>query len=84
MSSVGKRDYGIASATVSTMRTMGMTFSMGVVMVAFAVFLGDSPIEPSLYREFLTALHLIFGIFLVLSLAGAALSWRRKGLVTAP
>jgi MFS family permease len=83
MSSVEKSDYGIASAMVSTMRTMGMTLSMGVVMVAFAVFLGENPIEPSLYPEFLSALHLIFGIFLVLSLSGAALSWRRRELGTA-
>jgi hypothetical protein len=62
---------------------MGMTLTMGVVMVAFAVFLGENPIEPSLYPEFLSALHLIFGIFLVLSLSGAALSWRRRELGTA-
>lgn len=84
MSSVEKQHYGIASAMVATMRTMGMTLSMGVVMVTFAVFLGDHPIEPPLFPAFLASLRLIFGVFLVLSLAGAALSWRRLAQVPAP
>jgi MFS family permease len=84
MSSVEKRHYGIASAMLSTMRTMGMTTSMGVVMVTFALYLGQNPIEPPLYPAFLAAIHLIFGIFLVLSLAGAALSWKRRTPAPAP
>jgi MFS family permease len=78
MSSVERSQYGIASAMLSTSRTMGMTFSMGVVMVTFALYLGQQPIEPSLYPELMAAIRLIFAIFLVLSLAGAALSWRRR------
>jgi MFS family permease len=84
MSSVDRAQYGIASAMLSTMRTMGMTTSMGVVMVTFALYLGQNPIEPPLYPAFLAAIHLIFGIFLVLSLAGAALSWKRRTPAPAP
>ncbi|MDD1659770.1 MAG: MFS transporter [Methanomicrobiales archaeon] len=84
MSSVHTHQYGIASAMLSTMRTMGMVTSMGVVMATFAVYLGQHPIEPSLYPAFLASLRLIFGVFLILSLAGAALSWRRRARVPSP
>jgi hypothetical protein len=62
---------------------MGMAFSMGVVMVTFAIFLGQQQIEPALYPELMAAIRLIFAVFFVLSLAGAALSWRRRELGTA-
>jgi len=78
MSSVEKRHYGTAAAMLSTMRTMGMMMSMAVVMVTFSLYLGPHPIEPPLFPAFLASLRMIFGVFLVLSLAGAALSWRRR------
>ncbi|MBS1193698.1 MAG: major facilitator transporter [Methanomicrobiales archaeon] len=83
MSSVERSQYGIASAVLSTCRDMGMAFSMGVVMVTFAIFLGQQQIEPALYPELMAAIRLIFAVFFVLSLAGAALSWRRRELRTA-
>lgn len=41
MSSVEKRFYGIASATVSTMRTTGMMFSMAIASLSVHVFVGE-------------------------------------------
>jgi len=37
MSSVEKRFYGIASATLATMRLTGQMFSMGISMLILAV-----------------------------------------------
>ena len=45
MSSVEKRFLGLASATVSTMRTTGMMFSMAVAALSVHVFLGDAKIN---------------------------------------
>jgi MFS family permease len=43
MSAVENRYYGIASATLSTMRLVGQMFSMGIAMLVFAVILGNVP-----------------------------------------
>ena len=45
MSAVEKKYYGVASATVGTMRLTGQMFSMGITMLVFAVILGDYPIS---------------------------------------
>ncbi len=41
MSSVESRDYGVASATLATMRMVGQMLSMGIAMLFFALFIGD-------------------------------------------
>jgi len=53
-------------------------------MVTFAVFLGQQQIEPALYPELMAAIRLIFAVFFVLSMAGAALSWRRRATAAPP
>ncbi len=40
MGSVDKRFYGVASAIVGTMRQVGVTFSMGIIMMLFSIFIG--------------------------------------------
>jgi MFS family permease len=40
MNSVEKRYLGVASATSSTMRLMGQTLSMGIVLVIFSIYIG--------------------------------------------
>ena len=42
MSSVERRYFGVASATLGTMRLMGQMFSMGLAMLIFALFLGST------------------------------------------
>lgn len=66
MSSVEKRFYGVASATLSTMRSIGMTFSMGMVMLIFAIYLGRVQITPEYYPQFLSSLNTAFIIFAAL------------------
>jgi hypothetical protein len=77
MSSVGKRSYGIASATMATMRQIGMMFSMGIVMVLFAVYIGRVEITPDYYLAFVTSIKVAFGIFTVLCFGGIFASLAR-------
>jgi EmrB/QacA subfamily drug resistance transporter len=49
MSSVEKKYYGIASGSVATMRTVGMTISMAIATIAFAIFIGQEEISPATY-----------------------------------
>ena len=43
MGSVETRFYGVASATLATMRMTGQMLSMGIAMLVFAVRIGDGP-----------------------------------------
>jgi EmrB/QacA subfamily drug resistance transporter len=53
MNSVSKKIYGTASATVSTMVFTGQLLSMGVVLVIFAMYLGNVQITFQYYMTFL-------------------------------
>jgi len=77
MSSVDKRFYGVASATLSTMRQIGMTFSMGMVMVIFTMYLGRVQITPEYYAPFLSSVNTAFIIFAVLCFGGIFASLAR-------
>lgn len=77
MSSVEKKFYGVASGTLGTMRATGMMFSMGMVMVIFAIYIGRTQITPSYYPVFLKSLKMIFAIFTILCLAGIFASLSR-------
>jgi len=77
MGSVGKRSYGIASATLATMRQIGMMLSMGIAMVLFAVYIGRVEITPQNYPDFVTSLRVAFGIFTVLCFGGIFASLSR-------
>jgi MFS family permease len=46
MSSVDRQSYGIASATVATMRQVGMMVSMAIVFIVFSIVIGKVEITP--------------------------------------
>jgi EmrB/QacA subfamily drug resistance transporter len=77
MGSVGRRHYGLASASVGTMRLSGGMLSAGVTMMIFALFMGRVPIEPSVYPLFLRGLRTAFTLFAVLCAAGIFASLAR-------
>jgi EmrB/QacA subfamily drug resistance transporter len=77
MSSVDKRSYGVAAATLSTMRVTGQVFSMGVVMLLFALYIGKIKITPQSYPLFLTTMQLAFRILAVFCLVGTFASLAR-------
>jgi EmrB/QacA subfamily drug resistance transporter len=77
MGSVGKRDYGVASATLGTMRLTGNLLSMGVATLLLGLFLGRQQITPALHASFLQAVRVAFGVFAVLCVGGIFASLAR-------
>ena len=77
MSSVEKKHYGVASATLGTMRLTGQMLSMGIAMLVFAVYLGRAQIKPENYPAFLTSAKTAFIIFAVLCFGGILASLAR-------
>jgi EmrB/QacA subfamily drug resistance transporter len=80
MSSVERKFYGVASATMGTMRLTGQMLSMGTVMLIFALFLGRAPITPERYDLFLASVRTAFVTFALLS-AGAVFASLARGEV---
>jgi EmrB/QacA subfamily drug resistance transporter len=77
MGSVERRFYGIASATLATMRMIGQMLSMGIAMLVFALKVGDVRITPERHGGFLTSFRIAFIIFAILSVAGVFASLAR-------
>jgi hypothetical protein len=77
MSAVEKRQYGIASATLGTMRRMGNMLSMGVAVMLLAVLMGNVEITAEHYDQFLLCMRTGFPIFAALSLIGVFASLAR-------
>jgi len=80
MSSVDSRFYGVASATLATMRQVGMTFSMGIAMLIIAVYMGRVEITPMYFSSFLISTRIALTIFTVLCFFGifASLASRKR------
>jgi len=77
MGSVEKRVYGVASATLATMRQVGMMLSMGIVMFIFAMYIGRVQIIPEYYPLFLKSVNSAFIIFVILCFGGIFASLAR-------
>ena len=80
MSSVDRRVYGVAAATISTMRMTGQMLSMGIATLLFAVNLGRVQISPAHFPMFLKSVHVAFIIFAALSFGGIFASLARGKL----
>jgi len=80
MGSVERRFYGVASAMVSTMRLLGQTFSMGLALMVFAIFIGNVQITRVQYPALLSSIHTVFLICTILCFIGifAALKNQKK------
>lgn len=77
MSSVERRFYGVASASLGTMRLTGQTISMGIVAVVFGTHLGKVKITTENFPQFLESTNIIFIIFTVLCSLGIFASLAR-------
>jgi len=77
MSSVQKKYFGVASATLGTMRLIGQMSSMGITMLIFAVFLGDHPISEANSFLLLKSAKFIFAILAVICGGGIFASLAR-------
>ncbi len=77
MSSAPKAAYGVASATLATMRQLGMVFSMGVTMLMFAIYMARAQITPEVYPLFQESMRTCFIIFAILCCGGTFASLAR-------
>ena len=70
MDAVDKKYFGIASATLSNVRSMGQIFGMGIVTLVISAVLGNVQIAPSNYPELFTSLKIAFVAIAALSAFG--------------
>ena len=77
MGAVEKRHYGLASSAVGTARVVGQMFSMGIVTLAFALWLGAVPLDAADPNRLITTLTRCFAILAMLCLPGMYFSLAR-------
>ena len=80
MGAVERRQYGLASGTVATMRLLGQMGSMTVATVFLSIFIGRETIRPENYPLFLASMHACFLFFVLLCAAGIGFSLLRGSL----
>ncbi|EHJ48299.1 major facilitator superfamily MFS_1 [Solidesulfovibrio carbinoliphilus subsp. oakridgensis] len=79
MGSVQKRQFGLASGMIASMRTLGMAVSMTTVTLIFSLLMADAAITPATLPAFLTSMRVGLAAFAVFSCLGVILSfWRGK------
>ncbi len=78
MSSVERKNLGLASGIVGTMRMTGQMMSMGISMLLFALFIGKEIIKPSNYTAFLASMKTGLVIFAALCILGVFASLARN------
>jgi EmrB/QacA subfamily drug resistance transporter len=77
MGSVEKRLYGVASALLATMRTIGQTLSLALTLLLFSVIIGPVEITAAYYDDFLIATRIAFAISAGLCVVGIFASLAR-------
>ena len=77
MGAVAPPLYGVASATLATMRLTGQMLSMGVAMLILTVFVGREPVTPANEAAFLHAVRTALVVFGALCVAGTFASLAR-------
>lgn len=80
MSSVERRYYGIASAVMSTMRMMGQSFSLGISLFVFSIYLGSAKITPENHQALIKSIQSGFTIFSIISFLGMFASIKRGNI----
>lgn len=81
MSSVKPHEYGMASATLGTMRLVGQTMSMGITLMIFAVTMGKGTSQLTNIPGLIASIHFSFLTFAILCFVGIFFSMARGSLV---
>ena len=77
MSSVERKDYGAASATIATTRVLGQLSSMVLVALAMSLMIGERLIDASTRPQLEQAIQLTFGVAAAICVPGILLSMLR-------
>ena len=78
MSCVEKKDYGIATSVLNTMRTIGQTSSMVIVTIIVALMILGLQITDAPPEVLVTVINRAFIIFAVMCVIGIFISLKRK------
>lgn len=78
MSCVEKKDFGVASSLVSTMRTVGQTMGMVIVTLVVSSMMGNTPLTDAQPAMLVNVIHTCFIIFTTICFVGAVISLQRK------
>jgi EmrB/QacA subfamily drug resistance transporter len=82
MASVERRLYGVASATLATMRLVGQVLSLGVASLVLALVVGRGATVAARPDAFVAAMRLAFGLFAMLCVLGTFASLARGRTAT--
>jgi hypothetical protein len=77
MSSVEKKQFGVASATVGTMRLVGQVLSIGIAALFLSVYVGDVVVTQEVGPQFMEAFKVAFVAFSALCAIGVFASLAR-------
>ncbi|MCY4183647.1 MAG: MFS transporter [Gammaproteobacteria bacterium] len=77
LSSVQAKDYGAASATISTTRVLGQLGSMVLVALAMSLLIGERLIDADTLPQLERAIQLTFGLAAAICVPGIVLSMLR-------
>jgi hypothetical protein len=84
MSSVDRQTYGVASATLATMRQLGMMVSMGIVWAVFSIVIGRVKITPEYHEELVASVRIALLISAVMGAGGVFASLARGNIHANP
>ncbi len=84
MACVEKKDYGVASSILSTMRSIGNSASMAVVTFIVAATLGNVTLADAEPGQLIAAMHTGFIVFTCLCAVGIFISLKRKPVQDKP
>ncbi|PHR29813.1 MAG: MFS transporter [Desulfotalea sp.] len=84
MASIERRDYGLASSMIATMRTYGMLTAMTLITTLLSFYLGDQPISGATAIGFIATMHSAMIIFTLLSIVGIFCSLARTNRIPSP
>jgi hypothetical protein len=83
MGFVERRRYGLASASVATMRLFGQMLSMGIAQLIIALHIGENRIGPGNLDEFIHGIQRSFLVFTLFCILGIGASLARGNNLTA-
>lgn len=81
MSSVERKNYGIASASLATMRLTGQMFSMGIATLIMGMVAGTQKIEPQTLPLLMKTIKLSMGVSTILCTLGTFASLARGNII---
>lgn len=78
MTCVEKKDYGVASSLLATMRTIGHTSCMATITAVVGIYMGNTALAEAEPQLLIKTMHMSFIIFTGICVIGTFISLKRK------